>query len=265
MNLKPFAVLLFMAPVFATGYAQTTQTENTPLAARSFAKPTSSDTEKDRANMIKLNLSTFILKGIGVQYERKIGQRTSLALGISIIPTSTVAFKNLLEKTIDNPRVNVDQFKVGATVFTPELRYYFGTKGTFHGFYIAPYFRLGNYHIEGPVTYNSSTGSVRTAVFNGNLSFYSGGLMIGSNFQLSNNIYLDWWILGVGFGAANGNVHATTSLNVDEQKSLKDQLDRANVPMTTTSNEVNANGATVTSTGSVVGARGLGINIGIRF
>lgn len=221
--------------------------------------------KKEGNNIVKVNLSTFLIKGIGLQYERQVGKRTTVALGISLIPTSTVPFKSQLEKTIDNPRVNVDQFKFGNTVITPELRYYFGTKGAFHGFYLAPYVRLGNYHVEGPVTYNSSTDTVRTALFNGNIFFYSAGLMMGSSFKLSDKIYLDWWIIGGSIGAANGTVHADSKMNDDEQRSLKDQLEQTNLPLTSTTSEVTATGATVFAKGTMVGVRGLGINIGFRF
>ena len=225
------------------------------------------DTQNEATkNMGKLNLSSIALKSIGLQYERQIGKQTTVALGVSFQPTSTVAFKSQLEKIIDNPRINVDQFKLGTTVITPEFRYYFGKDGAYHGFYVAPYLRLGKYHVEGPVSYKSSTDSTKIAVFNGDLSFFSGGILLGSSFKLGGNFYLDWWIVGGSIGAASGNVHADSDLSdPDDRKTLKKELDGTNVPLTHIESVVTPTGATVTSSGSVVGIRGLGINVGFRF
>ena len=221
--------------------------------------------KQDGENMAKINISAFILKGFGVQYERKIGQRTTLALGYSAIPTSTVAFKSFYDKQIDNARVNIEDFKIGTSIFTPELKYYFGNKGAFHGFYLSTYVRISHYNIEGPVKYNSSTNVERTAIFSGSINSISGGLLLGSNFKIGKKLYLDWWIIGGSLGKASGNVSANTPLNQDEQNGLKDALNNTDIPLTSIQSEVNANGATVTSKGSVVGLRGLGINFGIRF
>ncbi len=249
MNTKTFAVFVLTCLLISTiSEAQKKENQN-----------------EETKNMVKVNVSSILTKSIAVQYERQIGKRTTVALGISVQPTSTVPFKSQLEKIIDNPRINVDQFKLGTTIITPEFRYYFGEKGAYHGFYLAPYVRLGKYHVEGPVTYNSSTDSTRIAVFNGDLSFLSGGILLGSSFPLGGKFYLDWWILGGGIGVASGNVHADSKLSDEDQTGLKKELNGTNVPFTHIENVVTPTGATVTSSGTVVGIRGLGINVGLRF
>ena len=75
----------------------------------------------------------------------------------------------------------------------------------------------------------------------------------------------DFNILTIRQVASSGNVSAKTALNQDEQDGLKDALNRTDIPLTSIESVVDANGATVTSKGSVVGLRGLGLNFGIRF
>ncbi|MDB5250774.1 MAG: hypothetical protein JWQ40_5168 [Segetibacter sp.] len=221
--------------------------------------------ENDGKNMGKVNLSAFTFKGLGVQYERQVGRKVTVAMGLGIIPKSTIAFKSAIEKQIDDPDVKVGDFRLGTTILTPEVRYYFSQKGAFHGFYLAPYARFGWYNLQGPVSYSSSTGFKRDAVFNGKLNTITGGLMAGSSWHLSKRLYLDLWIIGASYGGANGNLVTVTPLNAQEQQSLKRELDEIEIAGTTMTSEVNSNGATVTTKGSMVGARGLGINLGIRF
>jgi hypothetical protein len=216
-------------------------------------------------NMGKVNLSAFIAKGFGLQYERQIGKRLTVALGYSNIPVSDIAFKSVIESQINDSNVKIGDFKLGTSIFTPEVRYYLGKQGALHGFYLAPYVRFGHYNLEGPFTYTTSTGSRRDLLFGGSLNSVTGGLMLGSNFNLGKSLYLDWWIIGASIGSATGNLNAQTQLSASEQRSLQEQLDNLEVSFTKIKAEVNSNGAVVNTTGSMVGIRGLGINLGIRF
>jgi hypothetical protein len=216
-------------------------------------------------NMVKVNLSAFVGKGFNVQYERQLTQRLTVALGYSKIPTSNIAFKSFIEKQIDDPHVKVGNFKLGTSIFTPEVRYYLGKQGAFHGLYLAPYARFGHYDVEGPFTYTTSTGASRDLLFSGSLNAVTGGLMIGSSFHLYKQLYLDWWIVGASIGGANGNFNAQSQLSPLEQQSLKNQLDNLDISFTSIKSTVSSNGAIVNTTGTMVGVRGLGINLGIRF
>lgn len=216
-------------------------------------------------NMTKINLSAFVAKGLGIQYERQVGRRITVGLGYNNIPKSNIAFKSLIEKQIDDPDVKLGDFKLGTSIFTPDVRYYFGKQGAFHGFYLAPYARFSRYNIEGPVAYTTSTGARKDLVFTGSLNATTGGLMLGSSFNLHKKLYLDWWILGASIGGANGTFIGQTQLNNIERDNLQKELDNIEVPFTTTKAVVTNNGATISTTGSMVGIRGLGINLGIRF
>lgn len=216
-------------------------------------------------NMGKINLSAFAFKGFNLQYERQVGRRITVALGYGMIPKSTIGFKSYIENQIDDPDVQVGDFRLGTSILTPEARYYFGKNGAFHGFYLGPYLRFGSYKIAGPVSYTSSTNSKRSTIFDGKLNTITGGILIGSSWHLSKRFYLDWWILGASYGGANGNLVAVTSLTPSEQESLRNEINDISVAGTEITADVNANGATVKTTGSMVGVRGLGINFGVRF
>lgn len=215
-------------------------------------------------NEFKVNLSSFVTKGFGVQYERQIAKKFTIALGYSMIPEGTIAFQSVIEDLIDDPNVKVGDFRLGTSIITPEIRYYVGKKGAFHGFYMAPYGRFSTYTLQAPVSFDATVDK-RTALFNGKLTNSLVGLMLGSNFTLSKRLTLDWWILGAGIGSASGNLVAAIALNPLEQQNLRDELDSIEIPFTTIKSTVNSNGATVTTTGSMAGIRGLGINLGIRF
>lgn len=218
----------------------------------------------DGKNMMKVNLSAFALKGFNVQYERQLADRVTVALTYGNTPTSRIPFGSYIQKQVDATNVTVARFSLGASTITPALRYYFGKKGAFHGLYVASYARFGSYNISGPVNYGTVS-APRTADFTGKLHATSGGLMLGSSFRLTTRFYLDWWIVGASIGGANGDIRAMTQLRKDEQVSLQKALDDVQVPFTKIQSQVNSSGATVTTTGMMVGMRGLGLNIGFRF
>jgi hypothetical protein len=189
-------------------------------------------------------------------------------LGYGKIPDGSIPFRSYIETQIDNPYVDVAGFSLATSIFTPEVRFYLGKKGAFRGFYLAPYARIGTYNISGPikfVTVTATTTERRTALFDGKLQTITGGLLLGSSFKLSNRFYLDWWMIGASVGGGNGDFAAVTPLSKDDQTSLQKVLNDLDVPVTKIQSNVNSNGATITTTGTMIGVRGLGINIGYRF
>ncbi len=219
--------------------------------------------ESSDKNAVKVNVSAFAFKGFGLQYERQIGRKITVALGYSKIPEGNIAFQSAIKNLIDDPDVNVGDFKLGTSIITPEIRFYLSKKGAFHGFYLAPYGRFSGYTMQVPVNY-SSTNADRTAVFSGKINNSTFGLLLGSQFKPGGKLYLDWWIIGAGIGSASGNLVAATPLSPTEQNELKNELDNLDVPFTTIKSQVNNNGATVTTTGSMAGIRGLGLNLSFR-
>ena len=173
-------------------------------------------------------MGSLAVKNIALQYERAIGKKTSLALGVRVQPYGTIPFKSTIEDAMDDPDVNVGDIKIGNFALTPEFRYYLG-KAALKGFYIAPYARYARFKMQTPVSYTSGV-TTKTALLTGTISSFSGGLLMGSQFRISNSIVLDWWILGGHYGSSNGNLTFSTSLSSTEQDDLRTTLDDIDIP-----------------------------------
>ena len=217
----------------------------------------------EKKNIFKINLSALAFKNISLQYERGIGKRTSLALNVHTIPFSNLSFQNTFKNLIDNTDVQYDQLKLGSFGIVPELRYYVGKKGALQGFYIGPFLSYSNYKLNLPVNYSGKTG-----IFDGDINSITGGLQLGTQFNISKNITLDWWILGPNYGSANGTLNLATTLNTLEQTELSKKLEQLknDVPLNIIrSYTVNSSGASIIAKGPWAGLRGLGFNFGFRF
>ena len=213
-------------------------------------------------NVLKINVGSLMVKNVALQYERSIGAKTSLALGIRFQPYGKVPFQSWLKDQVGDPDIQVGQMKIGNFALTPEFRYYF--KESLRGLYIAPYVRYANYKMEAPVTYTGTT-DTRTAFFNGNISSFSGGLLFGSQFRLSKCMTLDWWILGAHWGGSSGQLDFASPLTASEQQDLRESLDEVDIPFFDIEHDINANGGTIRTRGAWAGFRGFAVNLGWRF
>ena len=221
------------------------------------------DENQASENVVKINLGALAAKNISLQYERAVGKKTSVALGVRFQPFSTIPFKGVVEDAVNDPDVQIGNIKVGNFALTPEFRFYFG-KEVLKGFYIAPYARYANYKMQAPVTYTSLL-TTKTALFNGNISSFSGGLLLGSQFRLSKNFILDWWVVGGHFGSSIGNLNFVASLTPQEQADLRATLDEIDIPLFNIEHDINSNGGTIRSKGAWAGFRGFALNLGYRF
>lgn len=219
----------------------------------------------EKNNILKINLAALVFKNISIQYERKIGRKTTIALNGRMIPLGEIPFKSNFKDAIDVESVNVDLFKLGMTGITGELRWYVGKKGAFRGFYLAPFISYNQYKTEVPVNYLNNA---KTGIFKGNTSSLTAGLQLGAQWRLSNHLYLDWWILGPNYGSTKGDLVLTTPLNDIEQLSLEFELEKIRIatPLEIIqSYNATATGATVTIKGPWAGIRAMGVGLGYRF
>ena len=219
----------------------------------------------NQKNLVKLNLLAFTFKSITVQYEREITRKTTVGLTLRAMPNSSLPFRSSIKKLINDPNTEsqVDNFKTSNFAFMPEIRFYLGRKGAYHGFYIAPFFSYAHYTGNLPYTYTDS-GVNKTIPLSGGNNTITGGLMFGAQWQLGKSFYLDWWMLGPHYGSSNGSISGKKSLSSSEQYALKSALDGISIPLLTTTNSVDANGATVYFKGPWAGVRS-GLCIGFRF
>ena len=237
----------------------------TTLIGASVLAQGNEDAEKTTipVNVVKINLGSIAVKNIALQFERAVGKKISVALGVRYQPYGTIPYKSFIEDQVDDPDVRVGDMKLGNFALTPEFRFYFGKKAL-KGFYIAPYVRYANFKTQAPINYTSGT-DTKTAFFIGNISSISGGILLGSQIKLSKSLVLDWWILGGHFGSSNGDLKFTAALAPSGQADVKSTLDDMDIPLFKIKYDINANGGTISTKGAWAGFRGFGLNLGYRF
>ena len=223
-------------------------------------------------NIIKTNISGDVIQNYNVTFERSFAKKMSFSIGLRYMPKTTVPFKEKLEEYINNKDVRVNDFQMGNFAITPELRLYLSA-GKMKGFYIAPYARYASFDVSVPITYTNS-GLLTTkasALFTGKITSISGGLMVGTQFQLAKKLVMDIWIIGGHYGSSNGTIYATDINPQMNSKADRDALqaqldDLKEIGPFRFEGKVTSNTtAEITSTGPWAGIRGLGLNLGVRF
>lgn len=246
----PVALLLFAGSLSAL-HAQ----EATPKAAA----------EPERNNMLKVNMSALILKNISLQYERKISRKVTLALGAHVLPFGKVPFNGLVKQVVNDPSVPIDDFRLGSSGITPEIRWYLSKRGAFHGFYLGAFAAFNQYKTDLPIQYDNDT---KTGVFNGTLKTFTGGLQLGAQWNLGRRIYLDWWIIGPNVGQGKGTLAFAGVLSPTDQDDIRQAIEdvRDDFPVDAIeSYQVNSQGASIQVKGPWLGLRGMAFNLGFRF
>ncbi|MBK8609520.1 MAG: DUF3575 domain-containing protein [Chitinophagaceae bacterium] len=246
MQKKLFYLSLLSALCTTNLYAQEKETANTK-------------------NVVKLNLFALGLKNVTLQYERAVAKKVTVAGTLRFMPKGSIPLKKTFINYADDPDVEkqINNLSVGNFAFMPEVRYYFGKRGAFHGFYLGLFANMASYSATVPLEYDNG-GTKETIPMTGKLTGITGGLMIGAQFKLSNKIYLDWWILGPNYGSSSGSLSGQKVMDVDEQQDLRDELRDLDIPLTRFTYTVTGTGATMDFKGPWGGLRS-GLCIGFRF
>jgi len=194
------------------------------------------ETEKasEYPNFIKLNLLSIAGGKISVEYERVLSKRIAAAIAVNLRPEHGLPFKSSIMDLVDDTEINslLDGMKSSSTAITPEIKFYLSKKGYGRGFYLAPYVKYAKFNYSAPYTYDVSIerqGQLlydreETIGLKGDLSTVTAGISAGVNFKLTNHFFLDWRIIGPGYGTSKGNLAGKMALNADEQAGLSDQL-----------------------------------------
>ena len=205
------------------------------------------------------------IKNFTLQYERAVAKKISVAATVRYMPDGNIPLKSTFVKLADDPDTErqLNSLKVGNFAVMPEVRFYLGRKGVFHGFYLGPFISFARYNAELLFEYDDA-GTVKNIPLKGSLNSVTGGLMIGVQKNLGKNIYLDLWIIGPNYGTSKGDINGKKTLNATEQQSLRDELASLDIPLTKFTYVVDGNGATVNFKGPWAGVRS-GICIGFNF
>lgn len=220
-------------------------------------------------NIIRVNLSSLILKNYHATYERGLTRKLSFSVSYRWMPKGTLPLKNYFDDNVSSNALQLNSFQVGNNAITGEMRFYLGKKNL-KGFYLAPYVRFATFDATAPITYNSTTGGptvTKTGDFTGKVTSTSGGLMLGWQFNLSKRLLIDLQIIGGHFGSCSGdlNLVPVVPLTPQEQSSLQSSLNDISIDPFDIKTTVNANGANIQISGPWAGIRGANIGIGFRF
>lgn len=224
-------------------------------------------------NVIKLNLTGLIFKTIGMQYEHKISNNMSVALGLTYRPKSTFLLYNMMSQDAANfglSQASAYMFstaKYNRFAITPELKYYFKKKAP-KGLYLAPFLR---YQREA-TTFNfkyteSNTSTTQSKIGSATQSENKFGLGILFGYQIikTNKLAIDFWFLGPWFGQNTSKLNAKINMTdvTDFDKSILDS-DMEDIYGNQT---IKWDGTGINSSYKKysIGARMIGVNIGINF
>lgn len=215
-------------------------------------------------NLAKINLIGFSING---QYERILSKRISVALSYKLLPNGKFLFRGLIPTTDPQARESLDNLMVSNSAITPEVRFYLGKKGYGQGFYIAPFFRSAKFGGKGlGIDFTLDSGQPATFNMEGSIKSNTFGFLLGAQWKLGKNFWLDWQILGPHYGSAKGTITGTSnvSLSPTERTSLENALKDVSIPFINQNVTVSPNKAIVDLKGPWAGLR-TAISLGIDF
>ena len=181
-------------------------------------------------NVVKLNLFALAFTNFSLQYERVFNEKTSGALGFSVMPS-----RNLPSSLSSDPilaKTTLSDWSI-----TPEFRWYPGTKkGAPHGFYLAPYLRYSSTSILMPFDFTETSGAITTYKIDANYSGFGGGVMLGAQWLINEKFSIDWWILGGHYGSGSASVAMKadfSALSATDRAKLETDLNGIAIPVGT--------------------------------
>src|SRR5690606_27579315 len=137
-------------------------------------------------NLLKVNVTALPLRNFSFQYERPISQKTSVALGLRLMPNGGAPLESVIEGFFDegdDVRDQIGNLKLSNFAITPEFRYYTGGEAL-RGFYLAPFLRYATYSASLPYEYEYEhpiDGPIENTIeLDGRIGTFTGGLMIGA-------------------------------------------------------------------------------------
>jgi hypothetical protein len=232
-----------------------------PISAQEIKKDSIQKIDK---NIAKFNLIGFSVNG---QYERILSKRVSIALSYKILPNGKFLFRGLIPTNDPQARESLDNLTLSNSAITPEVRFYLGKKGYGQGFYLAPFFRNAKFGGKGiGIDFTLDNGQTATFNMEGNIKANTFGLLMGAQWKLGKNFWLDWQILGPHYGGATGSIIGVSnvSLSATEQNNLANALRDINFPFAKENISVKPNQATLELSGPWAGLR-TAISLGFDF
>ncbi len=180
-------------------------------------------------NLVKFNPVPLVWGTGSLSYERKITDQSTIGATLNYRPQAKAPFKSTLQKIFENDTSNknltfdVDKLKYSNFSFAPEIKFYFGKKGAFNGFYVAAFAKIENTKVDYAYRFNELLllNKDPDLPLKGNINAFSGGIYCGIQWNIGKDFYLDWQIIGANYGLANININANRNLSIEEQTALQ--------------------------------------------
>ncbi len=240
--------------------------------------------QEEKRKVFKVNLSAAAMKAVTVLYERVFGNHFSLALGAGYRPKALLPYAKDLESYVDFADSRIDyisfdnvkkaESRIGMYHVTPEMRFYFGSKGAPIGTYLSIFGKYNDFHGDVPVFVDTDYKGVPVRLelpVDTKMQTASAGLMVGHQFRLGNRFTFDCYLIGAHFGRVS--VHGESNQNLegfddDFRTRLRDKI------LTTFKINEDYLGLVVDNQGvridnarqlNYLNLRGFGFNLGYRF
>lgn len=229
-------------------------------------------TEEADQNVVKMNVLGLLLRNYSFQYERMLTENISAGASFRFMPKGSMPWFSTFENMLGADEIPPEfrDFQISHTSLAPEVRFYTGSKSGPRGFYIAPFARFSSYRLTMP-RYEfevDDNGGPRTESvdLSGSLSSFTGGFNLGIQWRIGKWAYLDWSILGLSYGGANGKLTGISSMPLDQeaQQSLREEMEDFDSTWLKVSSDVDANGVRTSIKGPWGGVR-TALSIGAKF
>lgn len=182
---------------------------------------------QERQNSIELGIPGLAFGNFFLNYERLVGDNQSAQISVGL---GSSAFDqdnfSITVDDLDSDELEDFDFRLNRLFLNAQYRFYFGKrKSGMNGFYLAPYASYGSYVFDGSVTDESNidyttedgeryvaTQDVEYRTDNLGVSFLAAGGQMGVQWILGRNqrFVIDWYFLGLGFGAYRFGGDVTT-------------------------------------------------------
>ena len=221
---------------------------------------------QDLKHNLKLNTLSLLAFNISIQDEYTLNGNSAVCLGVSFLPERKIITNGVPE----DRKVEVEDLSFGGFSITPEYRYYFKGNGP-KGLYLAGYFRYAKYstnEADYKFRRNDSTAgkpNYEAVKISGDYTVAAVGIMLGSQWLLTDRLTLDWWIIGAAFGSQTASYIGKGDFDAGDQQDIKDSFDDINVGGIDASVKTSSTQIDVTVENHWPAVRAFGLCLGYRF
>lgn len=185
------------------------------LAINTFGQEVTDSTivvESGRKNVIKFLPTNLVFNNLSFEYERKLGKKNSIILGVGL--PSSKSFAGKFSDNSGENKITNDAFST--TCIRLAYRHYSGRSIQPSGFYVSPYLKYQKFEVNADNNKTITEGyppitQSYTEQYNVSGSTMNLGLQLGVQFLIAKIVAIDFYFLGIEAGLANLNATVKSS------------------------------------------------------